>query len=53
MPKIVMGYFVGQYSSQLLIVCLLEKTRCDIKLAAARIGGVNTRVLHDTNADLF
>ena len=52
LPKIVMGYFVCQYSSQLFIVCLLEKTRCDAKLAA-RIGGVNIRALHDTNANLF
>ena len=53
MSKIVMGYFVGQYSSQLLIACLLEQTRCDVKLAAPRIGGVNIRVLHDINVHLF
>ena len=53
MAKIVMRYFVSQYSSQLFIVCLLEQTRCDVKLAAACIGGVNIRVLHDTNAYLF
>ena len=45
MPKIVMGDFVDQYSSQLLTVCLLEKTRCYVKLATARIGRVNIGVV--------
>ena len=53
MSKIVMSYFVGQYSSQVLVVCLLKQTGCDVKLAAARIGGVNIRVIYDANAYLF
>ena len=53
MAKIVMRYFMGQYSSQLLIVCLLEKTRRHVKLTAAGICGIDAGILNNAHTCLF
>src|SRR4030095_1944986 len=53
MAKIVMRYFVSQYSSKMLVVCFLEKTRCHVKLANASVGSVDAGIVNDRDTDVL
>ena len=53
MAKIVMRYFVSQYSSKMLIVCFLEETRCHVKLATACIGSVDAGIVNYGDTDVL